>query len=234
MVHYDEGRVGLGLHGDMSLVGAAIECVRVSDGTLVMRVITDADAVYGVDDPHVRTRGDHLNLTGESGAQGVVASPASEFTVVIDAPETEETLVRIDARCHQAVAPDEGLERLRGGALNAALAREVVRCHREYTGRGPTKAQAFHSGNVVVVLLSDTMTKAERNLIRHGNSAVVTEVRSALQNTMRAPLVTAIEDLTGAQVVAFMSGNHLDPDMAVEVFVLDGPVPAHPPSASDA
>jgi hypothetical protein len=37
---------------------------------------------------------------------------------------------------------------------------------------------------------------------------------------MRDEAVTAIEGLTGREVTAFMSNNHIDPDVAVETFVL--------------
>ena len=36
---------------------------------------------------------------------------------------------------------------------------------------------------------------------------------------MEDDLSHEIEDLTGREVVGFMSDNHIDPDLAVEVFV---------------
>jgi len=33
----------------------------------------------------------------------------------------------------------------------------------------------------------------------------------------------AVERLTGRNVVAFISGNHLDPDIAAELFIVDPP-----------
>jgi uncharacterized protein YbcI len=44
--------------------------------------------------------------------------------------------------------------------------------------------------------------------------------RKAYQNTMRADLVVAVEEFTGREVMAFLSDNHLEPDVAVESFVL--------------
>jgi uncharacterized protein YbcI len=38
---------------------------------------------------------------------------------------------------------------------------------------------------------------------------------------MREDLVTAVEMIAERKVIAFMSDNHIDPDMAVEVFVLE-------------
>jgi hypothetical protein len=45
---------------------------------------------------------------------------------------------------------------------------------------------------------------------------------------MRDDLVKVVEDALDRKVVAFMSANHIDPDMGVEVFVLE---PAERPDA---
>jgi uncharacterized protein YbcI len=37
---------------------------------------------------------------------------------------------------------------------------------------------------------------------------------------MREDLVGLVEEITGRTVIAFLSDNHLDPDIAVESFVL--------------
>jgi hypothetical protein len=50
-------------------------------------------------------------------------------------------------------------------------------------------------------------------------------MRRALQATMRDAVVEHVQRLTRRNVVAFMSANHVGPDLAIEVFVLDGPVP---------
>ena len=38
---------------------------------------------------------------------------------------------------------------------------------------------------------------------------------------MREDAIAKIEELTGRKVAAFMSANHIDPDLAAEVFVLE-------------
>jgi uncharacterized protein YbcI len=120
------------------------------------------------------------------------------------------------------------LEQVGNGQLNAALARAVVRTHSEYRGRGPTKAQAFVRYNVVVVVLEDTMTQAERSLVADGRSEVVASMRHEFDLTMRAAMVSAIEELTGCKVDAFISGNDIGADLAAEVFVLDRPTSGKP------
>jgi uncharacterized protein YbcI len=115
-------------------------------------------------------------------------------------------------------------ERRGGGELNAAITRAVVRIHSQYVGRGPTKAQTFYRGPVVVTVMENAMTKAERSLVADGELEVVLGMRQKFQRTMRADLVGEIERLTGRKVVAFMSDNHVEPDLAAELFFLDAPV----------
>jgi uncharacterized protein YbcI len=108
-----------------------------------------------------------------------------------------------------------------GGELSAAISNALVRLHREYLGRGPTKARTTIRDNVVVVLMQDTFTKAERSLIADGKQAEVLQIRHSFQMTMRREMVGAVEELTGRTVVAFMSDNHVEPDLACEIFVLE-------------
>jgi uncharacterized protein YbcI len=115
-------------------------------------------------------------------------------------------------------------ETLKGGALNAAISNAVVGVFTENVGKGPTKARTIQNGKIVLCVLEDTMTKAERNLATHGKEEYVLGMRHAFQDTMKEELTAAVEALTGRKVVAFMSANHVEPDLAAEVFVLDEPV----------
>lgn len=111
---------------------------------------------------------------------------------------------------------------LSGGELNAAVTREVIRVQNESHGRGPKKAYSFHNGNVLTTVMEDVLTPAERRLAASGESEAVLNMRSIYQKTMQPELKKCIEQITGCKVLALMSDNHLDPDLAVEVFVLDG------------
>jgi len=106
------------------------------------------------------------------------------------------------------------------GSMTAAISNAVVRLTREYTGRGPTKARTHISDDTVSTFLADTLTKGERALVETGEVDNVREMRRAFQRAMRADLCAAIEMITERQVIAFFSDNHIDPDMAVEAFVL--------------
>jgi uncharacterized protein YbcI len=103
----------------------------------------------------------------------------------------------------------------------AKISTNAVQLLHEYTGRGPTKAKTLINDTVVTVLLADTLTKGERKLAENGHSERVLELRHDYQVVMREDLIELIEVELDRKVVAFMSQNHIDPDLAVEVFVLE-------------
>jgi uncharacterized protein YbcI len=107
------------------------------------------------------------------------------------------------------------------GEVAAAISSAVVKLVREYTGRGPTKARTYIDENLISVVLEDTLTMGERSLVRDGRTELVLATRKAFQTTMAAQLVAAVERHSGRTVHAFLSDNHVDPDVAVESFVLN-------------
>lgn len=109
---------------------------------------------------------------------------------------------------------------LQGGALQAAISNGVVGTISEYTGRGPTKVRTTLSGDWVFVTLEDSLTKGERKLAELGREDSVTRTRHDYQVAMARDLSSLIAELTGREVLAFMSANHVDPDYAVEAFAL--------------
>jgi uncharacterized protein YbcI len=68
--------------------------------------------------------------------------------------------------------------------------------------------------------MRDTLTRAERSLVRAGKGETVRSLRHEFQQTMRDDMVAAVETLTQRKVIAFMSDNHIDPDVGIEAFVL--------------
>jgi uncharacterized protein YbcI len=97
----------------------------------------------------------------------------------------------------------------------------TVQLLHEYTGRGPTKAKTLINDDLVTVLLADTLTTGERRLVDNGRADRVLQLRHDYQDTMREELIAIVERQLDRKVIAFMSQNHIDPDLAVEVFVLE-------------
>src|SRR3954453_13800448 len=123
----------------------------------------------------------------------------------------------------KASMQDPTAERGRGEVASAISTRTVQVMH-EHTGRGPTKARTIIDRDFVTVVMEDSLTHAERNLVESGLAEKVLETRHDFQRLMSEELIALVEAETGRKVRAFMSDNHIDPDVAAEVFVLE-PVP---------
>ena len=116
-----------------------------------------------------------------------------------------------------------------GDTPSARISTAIVQITRAYTGRGPTKARTQVSDGVVSVVMGDVLTKGEQKLVDAGADECVLDLRHDFQGLMRDEMIAAVEAETERHVGAFVSGNHIDPDLAVETFVLgprEGDVPA--------
>jgi uncharacterized protein YbcI len=111
-----------------------------------------------------------------------------------------------------------------------AISNEMVRLYKEQFGRGPTKARALWAGlDVLVVVLEDTLTPPERNLVSLGEHQRLRDLRTFFQYTSVRNFCEPIEQITGRKVRAFISGIDTEADgLSIETFVLhpkgyDGP-----------
>jgi uncharacterized protein YbcI len=107
-------------------------------------------------------------------------------------------------------------ERLSGGQLAAAISNAVVRRIAEASGRGPSRARTTLGHDSVFVVVEDTLTVAERKLVQNGDERTVLRGREALQRAMHGDLDRDIAELTGRDVIGFMSTNHIDPNLGVQ------------------
>ena len=117
------------------------------------------------------------------------------------------------------------------GPLVADISTEVVRLVRQHFGKGPMQAKTIWSDDVVVTLLRGGFTQAERTLLEAGEGQVVDQARRAMQKVFEREMRAAVERITGRRVEAFLSANHHDPDISVEMFVLQ-PEPEPEPDAA--
>jgi uncharacterized protein YbcI len=107
------------------------------------------------------------------------------------------------------------------GALRNDISNEIVGLYKAHFGKGPTRCRTYLQPELVIVVLGEGYTAAEQTLFEAGKWYEVREARQMWQDTMKARFVETIERLTGRSVRAFMSANHQDPDLAVEMFVLE-------------
>jgi uncharacterized protein YbcI len=97
----------------------------------------------------------------------------------------------------------------------------MVALHREHFGRGPGAATSVYVDDLVVCTLTDIYTQVEKTLVRAGNRDRVRDTRLLHQLALEPEFKRPVEELTGRAVSAFVSSVHFDPDLAVEVFLLE-------------
>jgi uncharacterized protein YbcI len=113
----------------------------------------------------------------------------------------------------------------RDGAVTAAISDAMVRLMHRYTGRGPTSSRTTVGTDLIVCVMGAALTKGEQTLVSDGKLELVLSTRRAYQDSMRVDAISAVETIAGRRVLAFMSNNNIDPDLAVELFVLE-PLPS--------
>jgi uncharacterized protein YbcI len=112
------------------------------------------------------------------------------------------------------------------GAMLATISNTIVGLYKKLYGKGPTKARSYYLEDLVVCVLRGGLTRAELTLAKNGRAEAVTRQRSEFQEAVREEFVAAIEAIVGRKVSAFMSMTHIDPEVSVEIFVLERePVP---------
>jgi uncharacterized protein YbcI len=113
---------------------------------------------------------------------------------------------------------------LSGGKLLSEITNRIVSFMREHYGRGPIKAKTYVLDNLIVCVLSNGFTAIERTMMRGGEPDRVLEMRRDFQRLMKETYTQMVEELTGRTVLAFLSQAHVEPDLTIEVFLMDGPL----------
>jgi uncharacterized protein YbcI len=101
------------------------------------------------------------------------------------------------------------------------ISNEMTRTHRESFGRGPSNVKTLIQKGFVVSFLEDIYTPFEKTLISGGYEKLVMDARFAFQQMKRDEYTEIVQTATGRKVRAFLSQNHIDPPIAVEMFVLE-------------
>ena len=106
------------------------------------------------------------------------------------------------------------------GEMRATISREVVRLHAEYYGKGPTKARTYIVDDLVVVVLEESFTRAEKTLAERGEREAIQHIRRRFQQQMADSFISIVEQATGRRVRTFLSETDIDQDVSVETFLL--------------
>jgi uncharacterized protein YbcI len=107
-----------------------------------------------------------------------------------------------------------------GSDVTSAISDAMASLLNRHTGRGATSSWTMFSRDLIVCVMGDALTKGEKSLVRFGRPEAVLSLRKAYQESMAREATSIVEQLSGRRVAAFMSNNYIDPDLAVEIFIL--------------
>ena len=117
---------------------------------------------------------------------------------------------------------------LAGGQLLAAISTAIVGILRDHYGRGPMKAKTYALDDIIVcVMRGSGFTPLEKTIMDSGEPERVVAMREDFQRVMAQRYKDLIEDLTGRKVLAFLSQAHVEPDITMEIFFIDEPLPGY-------
>ena len=114
---------------------------------------------------------------------------------------------------------------LNGEPLLDAVTESLAALHEHYY-RAPATAKSQMLGeDLLACVLGGVFTDVEKTMIELQRGPVVQETRSAFQEAMQHKFIDEVERLSGREVIAFISNQHIGPDIEVELFVFrDEPV----------
>ena len=115
---------------------------------------------------------------------------------------------------------------LAGGRLLAEITNRIVSMIREHYGRGPVRAKTYVCDDLIVCVMTDGFTALEKTTMEASGDGEekVLEMRRSFQEMMKDRYSQMVEELTGRKVLAFLSQAHVQPDLTVEMFRVDGPL----------
>jgi uncharacterized protein YbcI len=103
----------------------------------------------------------------------------------------------------------------------AQISTGLVQLYSRYGGKGPTKARTHISGDTVVSVFRDPYTVSERTLQDRGRGAVVEQMRDGFHRVVEDEARGIVEEGCGRRVIACLAATHVDPDVFVQIFVLE-------------
>jgi uncharacterized protein YbcI len=126
----------------------------------------------------------------------------------------------VDVAKQRSSGAMEGEQKALGGT-RARISKEIVRLQSEYYGKGPTKAKTYIFDDLVVVVLEESFTRAEKTLVERGEREAIQHIRRRFQQQMADSFIGIVEQATGRRVRTFLSETDVDQDVSVETFLLD-------------
>lgn len=109
--------------------------------------------------------------------------------------------------------------------IESEVSEAIIRFEKEYMGRGPVETRTYLLEDMILVRLSNVLTKAEIQLVKASDSVrgrdLIKEVRIQLLEKGRPLLEAVVEDITGCKVKSLHTDISTVTGERVIIFTLD-------------
>jgi uncharacterized protein YbcI len=114
--------------------------------------------------------------------------------------------------------PAEGEQRQ---LLLRQISSGMAQMQKEAFGKGPTSTKSYLFDDMLLIVMRDGLTVAEQTMLSFGQADLVRNFRQQFENEMTSRIVDMIEGLARRKVLTYQSQIMFNPDVVVEMFVLD-------------
>ena len=97
----------------------------------------------------------------------------------------------------------------------------MAQMQKEAFGKGPTSTKSYLFDDMLLIVMRDGLTVAEETMLGFGQADLVRNFRQQFENEMTSRIVDMIESLAHRKVLTYQSQIMFNPDVVVEMFVLD-------------
>jgi uncharacterized protein YbcI len=97
----------------------------------------------------------------------------------------------------------------------------MARMQKDAFGKGPTSTKSYMFDDLLLIVMREGLTVAEKTMLGFGRQDLVREFRQQFENEMTSRIVGMVEEVTNRKVLTYQSQIMFDPDVIVELFVFD-------------
>lgn len=101
------------------------------------------------------------------------------------------------------------------------ISKAMEKLYSSFYGHERGKAVTYINGKTVLCMIEGSRSEGESEEFARGDATGVIDRRVAFQVNQQDAFTDVVEEITGCQVVAFLSANQENLTFAAELFVLD-------------
>ena len=109
------------------------------------------------------------------------------------------------------------------GQLERIISQQVRALYRNQFGHQPSKVECHLMGNKVILSLEDVITPLEKLLVEAQSSNLVIQIRSFIDNIIKAKLQELIEEISQVNVINCLYDTEINSGRAGAIVILANP-----------